>query len=208
MMVGTMLGTVSRKRLVRPERVREGDVVLLTKRLALEGTAIIAQKRRRRVERILGKRRAARARSMLFRPGISVVPEALSAVGAAPVRAMHDPTEGGFISGIRELSYVTGLGMEILEDRIPIYEETRKICRDFGIDPLGLIASGSLIIVASPGSAKKIRTAIKRRRIECAEIGRMVKGRVSLLSDGRRRAFPTAGVDEITRIPAAERHVE
>jgi hydrogenase expression/formation protein HypE len=199
-MVGTMLGTVPRKRLVRPERVKEGDVVLLTKRLAIEGTAIIARKRRPRVARILGERGAARARSMLFRPGISVVPEAMAAVGAAPVHAMHDPTEGGFISGVRELSFVTGLGVEIYEDEIPVYEETREVCRDFGLDPLGLIASGSLLIVASPRSAKRIAAAIRQKRIECAEIGRMRGKRAWLVRDGKRHPFPAAGVDEITRI--------
>ena len=198
--VGTMLGTVSRRRLVRPERAREGDVVLLTKRLAIEGTAIIARERRRRVARILGERRAARARSLLFRPGISVVPEAMAAVGAAPVHAMHDPTEGGFISGVRELSYVTGLGVQIFEEKIPLYEETGEICSAFGIDPLGLIASGSLLIVASPRSAKLIAPAIRRKRIECLEIGRMAGKRPWLVRHGRRRPFPQARVDEITRV--------
>ena len=199
-MVGTMLGTVSRKRLVRPERVREGDVVLLTKRLAIEGTAILARDRRRRVSRILGERRAARARSMLFRPGISVVPEAMAAVGAAPVHAMHDPTEGGFISGVWELSYVTGLGVEVLEEKIPVYAETREVCLEFGLNPLGLIASGSLLIVASPRSAKRIKAAVRRRRIECVEVGRMTGRRPRLLRDGKPYPFPRAGVDEITRI--------
>ena len=199
-MVGTMLGTVPRRRLVRPERTREGDVVLMTKRLAIEGTAIIARERRRRAERVLGRRRAARARSMLYKPGISVVPEAMAAAGAAPVHAMHDPTEGGFISGIRELSMATGLGVEVREDRIPVYGETREICREFGLNPLGLIASGSLLIVASPRSSKRIAAALRRKRIECADIGRMTGKRCWLLMDGRRRPFPAAGVDEITRI--------
>lgn len=198
-MVGTMLGTVSRRKLVRPERVREGDVVLITKRLAIEGTAIIARERRRRVERILGKRRAARARSMLSRPGISVLPEAMAAVGAAPVHAMHDITEGGFISGVRELSFVTGIGVEILEDRIPVYEETLEICQDFGIDPLGLIASGSLLLVASPRSARRISAAIRRRHIECVEIGHMAGKRPRFVKDDRRSPFPAERVDEITR---------
>ncbi len=197
---GTMLGTVPRRRLVRPERTREHDVVLLTKRLAVEGTAIIARERRARVERILGARRAARARAMLHRPGISVVPEAMAAVRAAPVHAMHDPTEGGFISGVRELALATGLGIEIFEDRIPLYAETREICRDFGLDPLGLIASGSLLIVASPRSAGRIAGAVRRRGIECVEIGRMTGRRAWLVRDGKRRPFPAAGVDEITRI--------
>lgn len=199
-MVGTMLGTVPRKKLVRPERVREGDIVLLTKRLAIEGTALIARERRRRVARILGERRAARARSLLFRPGISVVTEAMTAVSAAPVHAMHDPTEGGFISGVRELSYVTGIGVEIFEERIPLYAETGEICRDFGLDPLGLIASGSLLIVAAPRSAKRIAAAIRRRRVECAEVGRMAGKRCRLVRNGKLHPFPSAGVDEITRI--------
>lgn len=199
-MVGTMLGTVSRRKLVRPERVREGDVVLLTKRLAIEGTAIIARERRRRVARILGERRAARARSMLFRPGISVVPEAMAAVGAAPVHAMHDPTEGGFISGVRELTLITGIGVEIFEEKIPMYKETREICRDFGLDPLGLIASGSLLIAAGPRSAKRIAAAIRRKRVECTEVGRMAGKRCWLERDGKLRPFPAAAVDEITRI--------
>ncbi|MGD9140674.1 MAG: AIR synthase family protein [bacterium] len=199
-MVGTMLGTVSRRKLVRPERAREGDVVLLTKRLAVEGTAIIARERRRRAERILGMRRAARARSMLFRPGISVVPEAMAAVETAPVHAMHDPTEGGLISAVRELSFVTGLGVEIHEDRIPVYEQTKEICKDFGLDPLGLIASGSLLIVASPRSAKRISMAIRRKHIECAEIGRIAGTRLRLLKGGKARPLPPAGVDEITRV--------
>ncbi len=198
--VGTMLGTVPHKKLVRPERVRDGDVVLLTKRLAIEGTAIIARKRSRRVTRVLGRRAAGRARSMLFRPGISVVAEAMAAVGAAPVRAMHDPTEGGFISGVRELSYITGVGVEVYAERIPVYEETSAICSEFGLNPLGLIASGSLLIVASPRSAKPIAAAIRGRRIECTVVGRMTGKRPRLIRRGKNLPFPEAGVDEITRI--------
>lgn len=197
---GTMLGTVTRKRLVRPERVREGDVVLLTKRLAIEGTAIIARERQLRVERILGVRRAARARSMLFRPGISIVPEAMTAASTAPVHAMHDPTEGGFISGVRELCFATGLGVEIFAESIPVYSETREICRDFGLDPLKLIASGSLLIVASPRSATRIAAAIRRKGIECTEVGRMAGRRPRLVRNGKHHPFPAAGADEITRI--------
>ena len=200
LIVGTMLGTVPSRELVRPERAREGDVVLLTKRLAIEGTAIIARDRRRRVARILGERRAAGARSMLFSPGISVVAEAMAAVGAGLVHAMHDPTEGGLISGVRELSFATGLGVEIFEEKIPVYAETREICRDFGIDPLGLIASGSLLIVASPRHARRMAAAIRKKRVECTEVGRMAGKLPRRVRDGKHLPFPAAGVDEITRV--------
>jgi hydrogenase expression/formation protein HypE len=198
--VGTMLGTVPRRKLVRPERTREGDVVLLTKQLAIEGTAIIARERRRRVERILGESDAGLARVMLIIPGISIVPEAMAAVSAAPVHAMHDITEGGFISGIRELSMATGLGVEIHERKVPVYEETRDICRELGLDPLRLIASGSLLIVASRRGAKRIMSALMALRIECTEVGRMTGKRCWFVREGKRRPFPAAGVDEITKI--------
>jgi hydrogenase expression/formation protein HypE len=203
--VGTMLGTVSRAGLVRPLRAREGDVLLITKRLAIEGTAIIARKLGRVASRVLGKSAAARARSMLKDPGISIVPEAMTAVEKAPVHAMHDPTEGGFISGVWEICYVTGLGVLVDEESIPVYPATARMCRHLGLNPLGLIASGSLLIAASPRSAGRIAAAIRGKGIECTAIGRLAGRRPYLLRGGKRQPFPAPAVDEITRIQKAQK---
>jgi hydrogenase expression/formation protein HypE len=197
--VGTMLGTVPRQRLVRPRRARRGDAILMTKRLALEGTSIIARERRADVERLLGNRRAARARNLLFDPGISVVREALTAVRASPVHAMHDPTEGGLLWGLRELAQATCLGIEIDVERIPVFDETERICKRFGIDPLGLIASGSLLIVASQRHAAGISGAIRALGIECTVIGRMSSRGLWGLYGGRRKRLPDLVADEIGR---------
>jgi len=197
--VGTMLGTVSRRQLVRPARVRVGDKVLLTKRLALEGTSIIARERRPDVEQILGRRRAAAARNLLLAPGISVVREARCAVETAPIHAMHDPTEGGLLWGLAELGHVTGLGMEIDLDRVPVFEETRAICDHFKLNPLGLIASGSLLIVASRKGAAKVTRAIEALGIECTEIGEVGGKGLSALRRGRRVRLPDLKGDEIAK---------
>jgi hydrogenase maturation factor len=197
--VAAMLGTVSRRRLVRPERVKAGDRVLLTKRLALEGTAILAAARRPDADRILGRRRAARARRLLFSPGISVVDDALCAGDTAPVHAMHDPTEGGLAWGLTELSMVTGLGIRVDSERVPFYEETLALCKELGLNPLGLIASGSLLIVASTRSARRIGAALSRRGIECTDIGEIAGRRPVLVEDGRARPLPRFRSDEISR---------
>ena len=198
--VGAMLGTVGRRRLVRPCRARPGDHVLLTKRLAVEGTSIIARARKKEVECLLGARRAAGARKLLFDPGISVVREAMCAAGKVPVHAMHDPTEGGFIWGIRELSAATGLGAEVDLDAVPIYEETKTICAHFKIDPLGLIASGSLLIVMAASNAARVAGAIRRLGIECTDIGRMRGKRTRFLRRGKPVRMPDLKADEISRI--------
>jgi hydrogenase maturation factor len=198
--VGTMLGTVSRKRLVRPERARTGDRVLLTKRLALEGTSIVARERRREVERMLGRRGAAGARNLLFNPGISVVREARCAVESAPIHAMHDPTEGGLLWGLEELRHATGLGMEIDLDRVPLFEETRRLCRHLKLNPLGLIASGSLLIVVSRRSAPKVIGAVEAQGIECTDIGRMGGRGLRGTRGGEPVTLPSLAGDEIGRL--------
>jgi hydrogenase expression/formation protein HypE len=198
--VGAMLGTVSKRRLVRPERARAGDVVLLTKRMALEGTAIIARQKRRAVERLLGRGRAGRARRFLFEPGISIVKEALCAVEAAPVHAMHDPTEGGFIWGMKELCMATGLGAEIDLDSVPVYEETRLMCKHFKINPFGLIASGSLLIVVSSRSERRVVRAITDLGIECTRIGILRQKGLRFLKHGKPVRIPSLKSDEITKV--------
>lgn len=198
--VGAMLGTVSGKRLVNPKRARQGDVLLLTKQLAIEGTSIIARARKSEVEHILGKRRAARARNLLFKPGMSIVREALSAVDTAPVHAMHDPTEGGLLWGLREISLATGLGVEVDLEKVPIYEETRAICRHFKMTPLGLIASGSLLIAVPAKQAARVGGAIGRIGLQSTEIGRLTGAGLRLMKHGKAVAFPSLKADEITKV--------
>ena len=42
---GTLLGTVARDRLITPEGTRPGDVIILTKRLAVEATSLMAREK-------------------------------------------------------------------------------------------------------------------------------------------------------------------
>ena len=111
---GFMLGEVERERLVRPEAARPGDTLILTKGIAIEGTAVIAREAR---ERLLAAGVASsaieRAAEYLRDPGISVVPEAFALGDAVSVRAMHDPTEGGLATALYELAAVCGCGVSV-----------------------------------------------------------------------------------------------
>ncbi|MFZ1946698.1 MAG: AIR synthase-related protein [bacterium] len=202
--VGAMLGTVPARGLIDSRNVWAGDVLLMTKRLAIEGTAIVAQERRQEVERLLGRRQAARARALLFRPGISIVREALCAAGAAPVHGMHDPTEGGMLWGLRELSLAAGMGVEVDVDAIPIYEETRALCEHFGLNPLGLIASGTLLLAVPARHSARVAASIERLGIECTAIGRFggrgVRARRRAATGRRADRLADLKADEITKI--------
>jgi hydrogenase maturation factor len=84
---------------------------------------------------------------------------------------MHDPTEGGLAGGVHEMADASKLGVEIYEEKIRIAPETVRICNFFRIDPLQLIASGSLLIAAKRKSADKVVEILGGNHISAAIIG-------------------------------------
>src|SRR5262249_46611908 len=89
--IGQMIGEVAPARPIDKTRISVGDHILLTRGVAIEGTAVLA---RERAERLQGRVDAAlldRAAKLLLHPGISVVNAALAAADAGEVvHAMHD----------------------------------------------------------------------------------------------------------------------
>ena len=106
--VGTMLGEVAPERLVRSDGACPGDRLLLTKGIAIEGSAILARELAPQLRARVTADVLARAAGFLHTPGISVVREAQLLAALEGVHAMHDPTEGGVATGIQELVGAAG----------------------------------------------------------------------------------------------------
>jgi hydrogenase maturation factor len=90
---------------------------------------------------------------------------------------MHDPTEGGVAGGIHEMADVSNVGFKVYEERMPIAKETRKICEFFKIDPLQLVASGSLLIAVEKNHATTLVDLLKKNQIVATIIGRLQQSR-------------------------------
>jgi len=201
--VGAMLGEVARDRLVTTRGARPGDCLLLTKGVPLEGAAIIARERGDEAERRgVPREVVARARDFLRRPGISVLPEARAACGAARVHAMHDPTEGGLATACWELAQAGEVGVRIERERIPVLDEGERLCRAFGLDPLGTIASGALLLAVDAAEADVVAAACRAGGVGCAVIGEVTRASqgVTLASGGRTAPMPSFPQDEISRL--------
>jgi hydrogenase expression/formation protein HypE len=200
--VGHMLGEVAPDRFVATAGVCPGDEIILTKGVAVEATAIIAREKADELSQVFGTEYLARCRGFLHDPGISVVRDAQVALAAGRVHAMHDPTEGGLVTGLWEMSMASGVGLEIDEAAIPILPETAALCAQFGLDPLGVIASGSLLIACPPSETEAILGALRREGIPAAHLGRAVEGGpgCTLLGPDSSRPLPTFDRDEIARL--------
>ena len=201
-LVGMMLGDAAPHELVRPGGAQPGDVLLVTKGLAIEGTALLARERADELRERIGDELVRAAASLLDEPGISVVAEAEIARRTGEVTALHDPTEGGFASAVRELAIVSGAGVEIDAEAIPILDETRAVAEALDIDPLGMLASGSLLIAARAEGVPVIVRAIESAGIPVSVVGRLTENsdEASLIDGGEKRSLPEFAVDEVARV--------
>ncbi|MSR83649.1 MAG: hydrogenase expression protein [Candidatus Latescibacteria bacterium] len=201
--VGQMLGEVSPQGLVRPSGLQVGDAILLTKGLAIEATALIAREKGEELRRRgYGEELLDRCRHFLRDPGLSVVRDAHLALRAGRVHALHDPTEGGVATGLMELAAAVGVGLEIFADELYLAPESARLCAEFGLDPLGVISSGALLIGCAAGDAAGIAAALEREGIKAAQIGtvRPEEFGLQLRRSGGLEPLPRFAVDEITRI--------
>jgi len=183
--IGCAMGVTDFGRYVTSGGSGEGDILILTKGAGIEGTAILASERRKRLIQKFGEELVRSAESFYMQ--ISVVDDAVTAFEAGGVTAMHDPTEGGIAGGIHEMADAAGLGVEIIEERIPIAPETLKICEYFQIDPLQLVSSGALLISVKPEYADKVLAALSNKGIKTSIIGKFVnnpKRRIIIRRDG------------------------
>ena len=200
---GTMLGEVAKDKLVTTSGAQVGDAVVMTKGVPLEGAAIIAREREAELRaRGIPASVIRKAKAFVRAPGLSVVPESEIACELASVHAMHDPTEGGIATALHELADAAGVGLRIDRDRIMTLPEGRILCDAFGLDPLGTIASGALLMTLAPAEAGIVIHALARESIDCHFIGQVVpREQGVILVDGARQSpLPIFPQDEITRL--------
>lgn len=203
LLIGTLVGEVDCNRLVLPYDAAVGDVVLLTKGVPIETTAILAREFPQRLREVLSEEELARARDFLYEPGIGVLRDAQIALAAGRVTAMHDPTEGGLAAALWELADASGKGLVVDVEAVPIPPLAARICRHFDLDPLATIASGALLVTVPASDADAVRTALTDAGIRCAAIGRVVAGPPGVWqadSEGNgRRPLPRPAQDAIAQ---------
>ncbi len=192
-LVGCLLGTVPRHRLLRTSGARPGDAVLLAGGVAIEGTAILAREHAALLrQRGVDEETIARAAGWLRQPGISVLPAARLLRSLAGIHAMHDPTEGGVVTALEEIAEAANCGLRIDLDAIPVLEECRQIAQAAELDPLGLLASGALLATLAPEAVEEALRRLAAAGIPAAVIGQVVP-------PGEGTALPRFARDELAR---------
>ncbi len=199
---GAMLGEATRDEIVSGKNIRPGDRVLMTKGIAIEGTALLARESAAALaERSVPAEMIVRAEKMLYEPGISIVADARALCAAVRPRLMHDPTEGGVATALQELAAAANATLRVDLAAVHVYDETRAICDALALDPLGLLASGALLAIVSESDAEQLASSRSASDTNWRAIATVEAGpaRVILGNEHPAIPFPIFARDELAR---------
>ncbi len=78
------------------------------------------------------------------------------------IKIMKDPTRGGLVTILNELSNLSGLGVKLMEGSIPIAKHIAAVNEILGLDPLYMACEGRVVLVVKREVAEEILDKIHR----------------------------------------------
>jgi hydrogenase expression/formation protein HypE len=176
----TAIGKNKKGKSIKTAGAEVGDDIIVTKAIGLEGTYILINDHKERVEKILSKEEINFGKSLIDK--ISVLEEGKIG-GEFGVNSMHDITEGGLLGGLFEVAMASDKGFKIFKDKIPMFDITKKVCKEFEIDPLRLISSGSMLITTKNG--EELIKKLNDKGIDSSIIGTICEKDGILVEDNK-----------------------
>jgi hydrogenase maturation factor len=100
------------------------------------------------------------------------------------------------------MARAAGSGITVNLDAIPVPQESARLCREFGLDPLGTIASGAILAAVAAADAARLAEMLSDAGYPTARIGQMTEAGAELVATraGDRVLWPLFAADEITKL--------
>jgi len=156
-------------RYITAKDAKEGDAILMTKTAGIEGTSILSRLFKDKMDKIDNE--LLNEASLLISQ-ISIVKESMAIFSTGGINAMHDPTEGGILGGLYEMSVSSKIGFKINIKDIPVARSTSAVCSNLNIDPLKLAGSGALLAAVKPEYVDLVMKKLENVGVQGTIIGR------------------------------------
>lgn len=144
------IGVIPPGRVLGADRIRPGDVAIVTGPLGDHGAAIMAA-------------RGDMALSTDLRSDCASLGHLMQALlAAAPgTRAARDATRGGVATTLNEMAGASAVGIVIHEADLPLRPQVRGVCEILGLDPLYLANEGTLVAFVPADQAQAALAAMR-----------------------------------------------
>lgn len=177
-----------------PERMEEGDAVILSGPAGEHGTAVLLA--RNKLLRSDGLRSDCAP--------VHTLAEKLMTLGEK-LKVMRDPTRGGVATVLCEFTEDKQTGIELDQSRIPVKAQVGAACEILGLDPLYCACEGRLVAVVSKEAEAEALRLLQSDPAgkDSAVIGRVSKeypGRVVLKTQYGSRILTKLTGDQLPRI--------
>ncbi|MEZ5400168.1 MAG: hydrogenase expression/formation protein HypE [Bryobacteraceae bacterium] len=161
------IGEVVAPEPVRPDRVRPGDVLILSGDLGRHGIAVLSAREGFELEGAVASDAAP-----LWTPV-----RALLAAGV-DVHCLRDLTRGGLASALNEIAAAAGLGVAVQEAAIPVDPGVQGACELLGLDPHYVACEGRFLAFVAPADAARALAALREIDVSsgAAIVGSAVDG--------------------------------
>lgn len=163
----TGIGSILPKAKISMNRVKEGDVVIVSDVIASHGISIMSVREGLEFESdILSD----------TRPLNHIVEEMISKFGES-IHLLKDPTRGGIAAVLNEIARDSQQGIYLDEKKIPINEQVKGACEILGLDPLYVANEGIYIAIVDASDAEDIINHLKSNpnSANASAIGKIVK---------------------------------
>ncbi len=180
---------------ISASNARPGDKIILSGTIADHGMAVMSRREGLEFESPIKSDTAALN---------SMVAGILDVSGG--VHVLRDPTRGGVGTALNEIAGMSGVGIRIFEDSIPVKNSVSGLCELLGFDPLYVANEGKLLAFVDPDHADLVLSAVRRDRHgkDAAVIGEVVSdhaGRVVMeTSIGGERIVDMLSGEQLPRI--------
>lgn len=174
---GVMMTVAPADQYLASTMAQAGDVVMMTKGVAVASTAILSRVFPQTVEAHFGHNFLKRSQKYLER--FSVVKDALAAASVGlrdnGVTAMHDVTEGGLLGALYELSQASNVSLNVNLDNAIVTPEAKGICELFQLSPYSALSEGTLLLTVKPHKVDAVQQALDTKDVASAVIGEVTE---------------------------------
>jgi hydrogenase expression/formation protein HypE len=137
---------------VASDNAAAGDKIILSGTIADHGITVLTQREGLSFETSLQSDSA---------PLNHMVKKMFSAAAVGDIHVLRDPTRGGVGTALNEIAEKSEIGIEIIEDKIPLKNEVAGACELLGFDPLYLANEGKMLAFVSAGCADAVLNAVQ-----------------------------------------------
>lgn len=190
----TVIGKIKKDKLQIIDKINIGDKILMSKSTAMEGTSILLSDLESYFIDKMDMEKIKEGQE--YNKFLSVMEEGRLG-GKVGLNYMHDITEGGVLGAVWEAQKAINKGVKIYNERIPITDITRELCSILDINPLRLISSGSMLMIASDEQLVSLEKEFKDKEIDLTIIGEVVEEGVFMETEGEIEVIEAPKSDEL-----------